>query len=64
MWRRRRFERLNEAQLSTAAKVRVHLGALGGAVPELSLDGSDRLTARSRLAGHRVATDLVVREQG
>ena len=64
MWRRRRFERLNEAQLGTAAEVCVHLGALGGAVPELSLDGSDRLASRGRLASHRVATDLVVREQG
>ncbi|MDH3200582.1 MAG: hypothetical protein OEM15_06785 [Myxococcales bacterium] len=40
MGRRRRFKRPDEAQLSTAAKVRVHLGALGGAVPEVSLGAS------------------------
>ena len=59
---RGRLQGLDESELRLAAQVGIAVGALRGTVPELSLDGLDRVPPGSRLGGDGVAPDLVMPE--
>ena len=60
-WRGGR-QRLDLTQLCTRSKVRVHVRALLGSMPELCVHGLDGVPVGDRLAGDRVAPKGVVGE--
>jgi hypothetical protein len=58
-WREGR-QRLDQTSLCTRSKVRVHVRALLGSMPELCLHRLDGMAARDRLACDRVTPEGVV----